>query len=290
MVARRWPRRLRPARAATTDENSKERSTRGPDGVPSEGALRQAWCARPPSARSCTTAEEARAAAEQIGGVTVIKAQVKAGGRGKAGGVKLAKTPDEAQEHADGILALTIKDLPVNRVLVAPADPAGGGVLLLLPAGPLQPLLPVHRLGRGRRGDRGGRQDQPRRGEEDRDRRRAPASTRRRPREIVEEVGFPGRAARPGGHHGAAAVDGLRRGGRHAGRGQPAGAARGRRARGAGRQGLPRRERRVPPRGPRGSSRTRARPTRSRPRPRPRGSTTSSSTARSASSATAPGW
>lgn len=70
-----------------------------------------------------TTAEEARAAAEEIGGVTVIKAQVKAGGRGKAGGVKIAKTPDEAQQYAEEILALTIKDLPVNRVLVTPATP-----------------------------------------------------------------------------------------------------------------------------------------------------------------------
>ncbi len=69
------------------------------------------------------TAEEARAAAEEIGGVTVIKAQVKAGGRGKAGGVKIAKTADEAAEHAEAILALTIKDLPVNRVLVTPATP-----------------------------------------------------------------------------------------------------------------------------------------------------------------------
>ncbi len=69
------------------------------------------------------SAEEARAAAEELGGVTVIKAQVKAGGRGKAGGVKIAKTPDEAFEHATNILALTIKDLPVNRVLVTPATP-----------------------------------------------------------------------------------------------------------------------------------------------------------------------
>ncbi len=69
------------------------------------------------------TAEEAKAAAEQMGGVTVIKAQVKAGGRGKAGGVKIAKTPDEAFEHATNILQLTIKDLPVNRVLVTPATP-----------------------------------------------------------------------------------------------------------------------------------------------------------------------
>ena len=43
------------------------------------------------------TAEAARAAAEEMGGVTVVKAQVKAGGRGKAGGVKLAKTADEAR-------------------------------------------------------------------------------------------------------------------------------------------------------------------------------------------------
>ena len=46
------------------------------------------------------TPAEARAAAEELGGVVVVKAQVKAGGRGKAGGVKLAKTPDEAEEHA----------------------------------------------------------------------------------------------------------------------------------------------------------------------------------------------
>jgi succinyl-CoA synthetase beta subunit len=69
------------------------------------------------------TAEDAKAAAEQMGGVVVVKAQVKAGGRGKAGGVKIAKTPDEAFEHATNILNLTIKDLPVNRVLITPATP-----------------------------------------------------------------------------------------------------------------------------------------------------------------------
>ncbi|MGN6723645.1 MAG: ADP-forming succinate--CoA ligase subunit beta [Marmoricola sp.] len=69
------------------------------------------------------TAEAAKAAAEQIGGVTVIKAQVKAGGRGKAGGVKLAKTADEAYEYASNILGMEIKGLTVNRVLVTPATP-----------------------------------------------------------------------------------------------------------------------------------------------------------------------
>jgi succinyl-CoA synthetase beta subunit len=66
------------------------------------------------------TPDEAQAAAEQLG-VVVVKAQVKAGGRGKAGGVKLAKTPEEARAHAEAILGMEIKGLTVNRVLIAPA-------------------------------------------------------------------------------------------------------------------------------------------------------------------------
>src|SRR3954469_6232435 len=69
------------------------------------------------------TAEAAKAAAEELGGFSVVKAQVKAGGRGKAGGVKLAKTADEAFEHATNILGMEIKGLRVNRVLVTPATP-----------------------------------------------------------------------------------------------------------------------------------------------------------------------
>jgi succinyl-CoA synthetase beta subunit len=67
-----------------------------------------------------TTPAEAKAIAERIGGVTVVKAQVKIGGRGKAGGVKVAKTPDEAAEHAEAILGMDIKGLTVHRVLVDP--------------------------------------------------------------------------------------------------------------------------------------------------------------------------
>jgi len=70
--------------------------------------------------RTVETPEEARAAAEEIGGVSVVKAQVKAGGRGKAGGVKVVRTPEEAEEAARAILDLEIKGLPVNRVLVVP--------------------------------------------------------------------------------------------------------------------------------------------------------------------------
>ena len=66
-----------------------------------------------------TTPEEAKAAAEEIGGLTVIKAQVKTGGRGKAGGVKLAKSPEEAYEHAKAILGMDIKGHTGHRVLVA---------------------------------------------------------------------------------------------------------------------------------------------------------------------------
>lgn len=65
------------------------------------------------------TPEEAKAAAEKLGGVVVVKAQVKTGGRGKAGGVKVAKTPDEAYEAAKAILGLDIKGHVVKRVMIA---------------------------------------------------------------------------------------------------------------------------------------------------------------------------
>ncbi|HEY0168034.1 MAG TPA: ADP-forming succinate--CoA ligase subunit beta [Jatrophihabitans sp.] len=66
------------------------------------------------------TPEQAREVAERIGGVVVVKAQVKTGGRGKAGGVKLAKTPDEAEEAARAILGMDIKGHTVHRVLIDP--------------------------------------------------------------------------------------------------------------------------------------------------------------------------
>jgi succinyl-CoA synthetase beta subunit len=68
-----------------------------------------------------TTPEEARAAAERIGGPVVVKAQVLVGGRGKAGGVKLAATPEEAEQRAREIIGLDIKGVTVRTVLVAPA-------------------------------------------------------------------------------------------------------------------------------------------------------------------------
>jgi len=67
------------------------------------------------------TPAEAEALARKFGGTVVIKAQVHTGGRGKAGGVKLAKNPAEAKELASRILGMTIKDLVVQTVLVTPA-------------------------------------------------------------------------------------------------------------------------------------------------------------------------
>ena len=68
----------------------------------------------------CTTAEEARDAAAEIGGAVVIKSQVLTGGRMKAGGVKFAGTPDEAAEHASAILELEINGHMPRGVLVDP--------------------------------------------------------------------------------------------------------------------------------------------------------------------------
>ena len=65
------------------------------------------------------TPEEAEAAAAKIGGVVVVKAQVKTGGRGLAGGVKVAKTPAEAKAAAEKILGLDIKGHIVKRVMIA---------------------------------------------------------------------------------------------------------------------------------------------------------------------------
>ena len=74
-----------------------------------------------PPGEVATTAAEAEAIARKFGGTVVVKAQVHAGGRGKAGGVKLAKSPEEARDVAEKILKLAIKDLPVQKVLVTPA-------------------------------------------------------------------------------------------------------------------------------------------------------------------------
>jgi succinyl-CoA synthetase beta subunit len=67
------------------------------------------------------TPADAKAAAARFGEAVMVKAQVKAGGRGKAGGVKFAATPEDAEKHAEAILGLVIKDLVVHQILITPA-------------------------------------------------------------------------------------------------------------------------------------------------------------------------
>ena len=76
----------------------------------------------PPPGVVCRTVDEVEEAAREIGGTTVIKAQVKMGGRGKAGGVKIAASPEEAREHAESIFGLDIKGHVVNVIYVEDAS------------------------------------------------------------------------------------------------------------------------------------------------------------------------
>jgi succinyl-CoA synthetase beta subunit len=73
-----------------------------------------------PRGKVATTPDEAYEIAKEIGGTVVVKAQVHVGGRGKAGGVKLAHSPEEAREHATKILGMDIKGLTVEKVLIDP--------------------------------------------------------------------------------------------------------------------------------------------------------------------------
>jgi succinyl-CoA synthetase beta subunit len=82
--------------------------------------LRRAGVPIPPGSVA-KTPDEAAAIAREFGGTVVVKAQVHAGGRGKAGGVKLAKSPEDAKSIAAKIIGMQIKGLTVNQVLVTPA-------------------------------------------------------------------------------------------------------------------------------------------------------------------------
>ena len=95
------------------------------------------------------TPDQVRAVAQRLGGKVVVKAQVHAGGRGKAGGVKLANTPDEAAAHASRILGMQIKGLTVHKVLVAPAVEIASEsyVGIVVDRGSQRPLLMVSAAG-----------------------------------------------------------------------------------------------------------------------------------------------
>ncbi len=83
-----------------------------------------------PKEKMCRTVEEAIAASKEIGIPCVIKAQVMVGGRGKAGGIKLAKSAEEVKQHAQAILSMEIKGIPVKKVLVSEAIDIGSEAYL----------------------------------------------------------------------------------------------------------------------------------------------------------------
>jgi succinyl-CoA synthetase beta subunit len=75
-----------------------------------------------PPGEVATTPDEAVAIAERYSGTVVVKAQVHSGGRGKAGGVKLASTTSDVREHAENILGMTISGFTVEKLLITPAE------------------------------------------------------------------------------------------------------------------------------------------------------------------------
>src|SRR5688572_113508 len=80
--------------------------------------------------RVATSPQEAYEIARELGGTVVVKSQVLVGGRGKAGGVKLARTPEEAEQVANQILGMNIKGLTVRKVLIDPAANIGTEIYL----------------------------------------------------------------------------------------------------------------------------------------------------------------
>ena len=110
--------------------------------------------------RLATTPEEARHAAEELGGPVVVKAQVLTGGRGKAGGVKLADEPDDAEEKAREILGLDIRGHVVRRLWIEQASDIAKEYYLSITfdRGAKKPLFMF--TTRGRRRHRGGRRDE----------------------------------------------------------------------------------------------------------------------------------
>ena len=244
--------------------------------------------------RVTTTAEEAKAIAEEIGKPVMVKAQVKTGGRGKAGGVKYAATPDDAFTHAQNILGLDIKGHIVKKLLVSEAsDIAEEYYISFLLDRANRTYLAMCSVEGGM--------------EIEEVAATKPERLAKVPVDAVKGVDEAfARSIAEQGHLPAEVLDAAAvtiaklwevfvkedatlvevnplvrtpsLGGRP--RSDPR----------AGRQGHPRRQRRLPASRPRASSRTATPPIRWSSRPRSTTSTTSSSTARSASSATARAW
>jgi succinyl-CoA synthetase beta subunit len=102
-----------------------------------------------PEGRHATSVQEAVQAAEELGFPVVIKAQVQIGGRGKAGGIKLANDRQEAEKHADAILGMDIKGLTVHELYVEKASNIAEEyyAAILLDRGAKRPMAMLSRMG-----------------------------------------------------------------------------------------------------------------------------------------------
>ncbi len=102
-----------------------------------------------PTGKPATTVDEAVAAAEEVGYPAVVKAQVQIGGRGKAGGIKIAQNVDEAREHAEAILGMDIKGLVVHELWVEAASDIAAEyyAAVIFDRSAKQPLVMLSRMG-----------------------------------------------------------------------------------------------------------------------------------------------
>src|SRR3712207_1171047 len=102
-----------------------------------------------PDGRPASTVDEAINAAEELGYPVVIKAQVLIGGRGKAGGIKVAQDRDEAREHAESILGMDIRGFTVRELYVEKASDIAEEyyAAILLDRGAKQPMAMLSRMG-----------------------------------------------------------------------------------------------------------------------------------------------
>ena len=117
-----------------------------------------------PEGRAAETPEEAAEIARELGGRVVVKAQVHAGGRGKAGGIKVADSPEEAAAHAKSLLGTrlvthqtTAEGVPIGKVLVEKAAPEGKELYVGIVIDRISRRTGNHGQRGGRHGDRGGR-------------------------------------------------------------------------------------------------------------------------------------
>ena len=116
-----------------------------------------------PEGRHATSVDDAVAAANEIGYPCVVKAQVAIGGRGKAGGIKVAKDETEARAHSEAILGMDIRGFTVHDLWIEQASEIAAEYYASIILDRSEKTLLAMRLADGRDGGRGGRRVRPRR-------------------------------------------------------------------------------------------------------------------------------